>query len=239
MPPATSLASSCAERRGASSRLVGLRGSRIRTSGSPYSAARVRQVLLDRAPHRSGVEPASRHALTPSGFSASTTALTIAGRRADRAGLAAALHAERVVRAQRHVRSRRRRTAVVGARHRVVLVRAGQQLAGLLVVDAALEQRLADALGEAAMDLALDDHRVDDAAEVVDGGEADRPRHARSRGRSRPRRYARRREGEVLRVVEGGLVEARARARHAGSCAARRRSAPPRPAPASGRCPRR
>ena len=48
--------------------------------------------------------------------------------------------------------------------------RAGQQLAAL-VIDAALEQRLADALGDAAMDLALDDHRVDDPADIVDGGE--------------------------------------------------------------------
>ena len=61
---------------------------------------------------------------------------------------------------------------VVGARHRVVHERAGQQLARCLVVDAALEHRLADALREAAVHLALDDHRIDDVAEVVDRDEA-------------------------------------------------------------------
>ena len=48
--------------------------------------------------------------------------------------------------------------------------RAGQQLA-VLVVDRVLQQRLADALGDAALHLALDDHRVDDAADVVDRDE--------------------------------------------------------------------
>src|SRR5262245_4027816 len=36
-----------------------------------------------------------------------------------------------------------------------------------------LEQRLAEALGEAAVNLALDDHRIDDGADVVDAPEAD------------------------------------------------------------------
>ena len=48
----------------------------------------------------------------------------------------------------------------------------GDELAAA-VVGAALEQRLADPLGDAAVDLALDDHRVDDGADVVDGPEAD------------------------------------------------------------------
>src|SRR5262245_14922615 len=43
------------------------------------------------------------------------------------------------------------------ARHRVVHERAADELAAA-VVGATLEQRLADALGEAAVDLALDDH---------------------------------------------------------------------------------
>src|SRR5271154_2283561 len=34
----------------------------------------------------------------------------------------------------------------------------------------AFEQRLADALGDAAMHLAFDDHRIDELAEVVDRG---------------------------------------------------------------------
>ena len=61
---------------------------------------------------------------------------------------------------------------VVGARHAVVHQRAGDELA-VLVVDRALEQRLADALRDAAVHLALDDHRVDHGAEVVDRGPGD------------------------------------------------------------------
>ena len=45
------------------------------------------------------------------------------------------------------------------------------ELARLLVVDGAFHQRLADALDDAAMHLALDDHRIDDVAEIVDRGE--------------------------------------------------------------------
>ncbi len=47
-----------------------------------------------------------------------------------------------------------------------------------LVIDRAFQQRLADALGDAAMDLALDDHRVDqppkssDRRPAIDGGDA-------------------------------------------------------------------
>src|SRR5262249_51912687 len=50
---------------------------------------------------------------------------------------------------------------------RVAHERAADELAAA-VVGATLEQRLADALGEAAVDLALDDHRIDDRADVVD-----------------------------------------------------------------------
>ena len=42
------------------------------------------------------------------------------------------------------------------------------QLAAVVVVDDLFEQRLRDALRDAAVDLALDDHRVDDVAAVVD-----------------------------------------------------------------------
>ena len=59
----------------------------------------------------------------------------------------------------------------VGARHRVVHERAGHELA-LFVIDRVLEQRLADALRHAAVHLALDDHRIDNRAEVVDRGPA-------------------------------------------------------------------
>ena len=90
-------------------------------------------------------------------------------RRTDRAGFAATLRAERIVRARRDLGRHLERRQIVGARQRVVHEAAGQQLAGLRVVDAVLDQRLADALREPAMDLALDDHRIDDVAEVVAG----------------------------------------------------------------------
>ena len=71
---------------------------------------------------------------------------------------------------------------------------------GLPLVDAALPQRLAHALGDAAVGLAVDEQRVDRAADVVDRGVARDPRRRRSRGRSRPRtpRSRRRRTARVM-----------------------------------------
>jgi hypothetical protein len=43
-----------------------------------------------------------------------------------------------------------------------------------IVIDRILVERLADALGQRAMHLALDDQRVDDTAEVVGAGEVDK-----------------------------------------------------------------
>ena len=77
---------------------------------------------------------------------------------------------------------------VVRARHRVVHERAGHELA-LLVIDRVLHQRLADALRHAALHLALDDHRVDDPADIVHRGEVHHLARCRCRGRSPPRRY--------------------------------------------------
>src|SRR6476646_8601175 len=73
-------------------------------------------------------------ASTPSGRSASITALMTAG----------------------------------GARHGVVHEAAGDELPAAAVVDLVLHQRLADALHHPAHLLAPNDHRIDDAAEVVD-----------------------------------------------------------------------
>src|SRR2546429_1712795 len=78
---------------------------------------------------------------------------------ADRAGLAAALDAERIARTQRRSVTQLERRQVVGPRHGVVHERRRDGLAAA-VIDSAFKQRLADALGEAAMDLAFDDHRV-------------------------------------------------------------------------------
>ena len=61
----------------------------------------------------------------------------------------------------------REHRGIFGPWQRVIHVRAGQQLA-LLVVDRVLAQRLADALHDAAMGLAVHQQRVDDSAEIVD-----------------------------------------------------------------------
>lgn len=62
---------------------------------------------------------------------------------------------------------RRHRHRVVGAWHAVILEGAAAHLSGGGVIDAVFEQRLADALGDAAMALAFDDDRVDDSAHVI------------------------------------------------------------------------
>ena len=97
---------------------------------------------------------------------------------------------------------------VVGAGHRVVHVRAAQQLPGF-VVDAVFQQRLADALRQAAVDLAFDDHGVHDVAEIVHGNELLDVDDAGFRidlhfADMRPGRI-----GEVRRIVEGFFREPR------------------------------
>ena len=77
---------------------------------------------------------------------------------------------------------------VFRARQRVVHERAGDRLAAGVVADF-LHQRLADALRDAAMQLAFDDHRVDDGAEIVDARCSARSASRRSRDRSRLPRH--------------------------------------------------
>ena len=60
----------------------------------------------------------------------------------------------------------------LGARHGVVDEARGQELAALAVLDHLLHQDLAEALGDAAMDLALEPDRVDHRADIVDHGVA-------------------------------------------------------------------
>ena len=79
----------------------------------------------------------------------------------------------------------------------------------LLVVDRAFQQRLADALRDAAMHLALDDHRIDDGAEVVDRGPADDLGLAGVGIDLDLADVAAGREGEVGRIVERALLQAR------------------------------
>ncbi len=97
---------------------------------------------------------------------------------------------------------------VGGARHRVVHVGRGEELAALLVVHAAFEQRLADALREPAVHLALDDHGIDDVAEVVAGAEVHDRRRAGIGIDLDLADVRARRIGEVGGIVERGLVEA-------------------------------
>ena len=79
------------------------------------------------------------------------------------------------------------RRQIIGARHAVVHERAGHELA-VLVIDRAFEQRLADALRDAAVHLALDDHRIDHRAEIIDRGPGDDLGCRRCPDRPRPRR---------------------------------------------------
>ena len=70
-------------------------------------------------------------------------------------------------------------------------------------------QSLADSVGDAAMNLALDDHRIDELAEVVDGGPAVDRDDAGLRIDLEFADMDAGRKGEVRRVPEGGLLQAR------------------------------
>ena len=127
----------------------------------------------------------------PRGPTASSTAEAMTRGHRQRAGLAHALEAERVQRRERlEVVDDACGGTSVARGQRVVHVAAGQRLARLVVADL-LEERAADAERDRALDLALDDHRVDQPAAVVARSssraaarapDADRPRPAR-RGR--------------------------------------------------------
>ena len=85
----------------------------------------------------------------------------------------------------------------VGARHAVIHEGRRQHLRRVLVVDRMLHQRLADALRDAAMDLAAHDHRIEHDAEIVDHEIAVDPSPRRSPDRSRVRRHASRSDGSA------------------------------------------
>ena len=87
--------------------------------------------------------------------------------RGDRARLADALDAHRVRRARRDRVVELEARELGRRRHEVVGERRGQEVA-VGVVDGLLEERLRDALHDAAVHLALDDERVDLVAAVVD-----------------------------------------------------------------------
>ena len=88
------------------------------------------------------------------------------------AAFAAGLDAERIGRRQHLDDLGLERRQRVGARHAVIHERAAQRLAGRRLGVALLPHRLAHALRDAAMGLAVHDQRIDAAADVVDRGVA-------------------------------------------------------------------
>src|SRR5262249_307958 len=90
-------------------------------------------------------------------------------RRADCSNLAAALHAHRRVPPPRTVRLDRHSRQIVCSRHAIIHERARQELAGCRIVNAVLAQRLTYPLNDSAVQLALDNHGIDDSADVVNG----------------------------------------------------------------------
>src|SRR3984885_15225 len=89
--------------------------------------------------------------------------------RAGGAAFAGAAHAEPVGRREHFADVGGERRQDIGARHGAIHERSGQQLA-LGVIGAKLPQRLADALCNPAVGLAVHHHRIDGAADVVDRG---------------------------------------------------------------------
>ena len=94
----------------------------------------------------------------------------------------------------------------------------------MLVVDDLFVQRRGEPHRQAAVDLAVHDHRVDDVAAVVDRHE---PAHVDLSGALvdvDDRDVAAEREGQVGRIVVVDRLEARLHPRPGGSCRPRRRS---------------
>src|SRR4051794_35300963 len=79
--------------------------------------------------------------------------------RTDGPSLTGTLDAERIALRRYFVALDLEERELVGARHAVIHERAAQALSAIGIVDHVLEQRLADPLHDAAMELALDDQR--------------------------------------------------------------------------------
>ena len=106
---------------------------------------------------------------TPRGRSASSTALIGRRRRGHATAFAGALDAQRIGEARLLIERDREHGQPACPRQRVIHEAGGDELAAV-VVDHALAERLAKPLGEGAMHLAVDDERIDQAAEIVDCG---------------------------------------------------------------------
>ena len=128
--------------------------------------------------------------------------------RGDGAGFADALDAQRIVRAGRGRAVEFERDQVVDLGQRVVHQRARDELSAL-VVHRVLPQRLTDALGQPPVELAVNDHRVDHVADVVDCDIAQQLDGAGLRVDKGDADMGAERIGEVGGVVERGGGEAR------------------------------
>src|SRR5690606_22329789 len=121
--------------------------------------------------------------------------------RTDCARLAAALDAKRIAWAGRVLVREVEGRKVVRARHGIVHIARGEQLAAFPVIAHFFEQRLPNSLRQPPMHLPLDDQRVDDIAEIVCRDELYDLRLARLRIDLDLRDVAAGREGEVCRIV--------------------------------------
>jgi hypothetical protein len=98
---------------------------------------------------------------------------------------------------------------VIRAGHAIIHERAGEELAAHRVIDTVLAERLADALHDAAMDLALDDHRVQHYADIVDRGVSNEIQLAGIRIDLDLGDMTAAGKGEIHGIEEGGLFQAR------------------------------
>src|SRR5215470_6254588 len=140
-------------------------------------------------------------------------------KRAHCARLAYALGAQGIHLGRYLVRIHVEERHVVGARHGVVHERAGEELAGAGIVHEMLEEGLAEALHDAAVDLPLDEERVDHPSHVVDHRVAHHAHRARglidlhlAHVAAIGERHAGRHEGRGL--AEAGLEAGRKLARY-------------------------
>ena len=152
----------------------GLPSAASRPASTRTSAGSLRQSrLLERGPDLVGGD---RHLEVPHAGVRERVddRVDVGGGRADGRRLADALRADRVVRRRRDRLAELERRRLPGGRDQVVHeVRA--DAVAVLVEGDQLHRGDREALGEAAHDLALDDHRVDPHAAVVDGDDALRP----------------------------------------------------------------
>jgi hypothetical protein len=130
------------------------------------------------------------------------------GGRGDRTNLAAPFDAERIVPTTGTLRRHCEPWQVIGTRYAIIHKRAGEELAARRIIDAVLAQRLAGALNDATVDLALDDHWVQHDADIIDGGVGNERQLASLGIDLDLRDMAAAREGEIQRIEKGGLFEA-------------------------------